>query len=144
MHGFGPSVRVVRRTGQSDSMADSYRLVSSPHPIHWGTVTFIVGRWVAQSDTLPSRPLETFHARQLRDAVEWLGRLIGTQYRADLRARFTGPQRLAMGRGQCPAHRPCRDRSQCPIERADHAHLCKELATTGSIWCPTHGGGADG
>lgn len=133
-YNVGPSVRIVARPwGQL--------ILSSPHPIHYGTVAYsaVLARLIAAGDTLPGTPIETFNPRDVTKAIHWLGERIGRQYRADMRSRFTGPQRLAMGRNLCPAHVPCRLPDACPVERTDHSHLCRGVPESPvSVYCTRH------
>ena len=126
----GPSVRVVTdRRG--------FLIVSSPHPIHRGSLVrnTTLGRWIFVCQTAGVR--SSTH-RTLPEAISHAGLIIGTLYRTDMRARFTGPQRLAMGRTQCPAHVSCRDAEECSLP-SGHVHLCKAVPGPVSVWCERHG-----
>lgn len=130
-HKPGPSVRVV-------SKPYGLLVISSPHPIHHGTVVYAVGRWVAMAETIPGMPYQTFHRTSRDGAIQWLGGIVGAEYRKDMRRRYTGPQRRAMGLGQCPAHIPCRLPAHCPI-RGDHGHLCRlSPASPITVYCDIH------
>lgn len=132
----GPSVRVV-------NAPYGWLVLSSPHPVHRGTVSRSLGRWVALSDTVTGSPMRTFHRAQVTQALEWLGGIIGAAYRADMRSRFTPPQRLAMGRNLCPAYVDCAEPAECSVTRPDHRHLCyvpPESPVT--VYCPDHDRGA--
>lgn len=125
----GPSVRVTRLGG-------IWAVVSSPYPIHWGTIPYssTLGRWLFVCETAG---VATRDFRQREQAIAHGGLIIGTLYRTDMRSRFTGPQRLAMGRTQCPAHVPCRDVAECPLP-IGHLHLCKGVPEPVSVWCQDH------
>lgn len=119
----GPSVRVDYSNG-------IYQVMSSPFPVHRATVEKGVTGWVVIVHTASVR--RTWH-RNPTDALRDAGTKIGALYRLDMRSRFTGPQRQAIGLGQCPAHKPCRDRT-CTIS-ASHSHLCRRAPWFASIWC---------
>lgn len=132
----GVSTRVTRS-------GNRFIVVSYPHPVHWGVVSWNVAlcRWIATVKTFHAD--NAFRRSEQQEALQWLATAIGARYRTDMRRRFTGPQVRAMGMGQCPAHRPCRDLGACPIERADHAHLCKQSpANPYTVFCDDHAGGA--
>lgn len=131
----GPSVRVTTSNGIT-------QVVSSPYPIHLATIprSHMLGRWLVVVETAQ---VQTRDFRDLRDALRHAGTIIATLYRVDMSRRFTGPQRRAMGMGQCPAHVPCADPATCSIGR-DHSHLCKAGPDFVSIWCTRHGRGGGG
>lgn len=131
----GPSVRIVSRP-------NGWLIVSSPYPLHRGAVTLstIVGRWVADAVTVKgAESVRTFHHTEATRAIHWLSAVIGEAYRRDMRSRFTGPQRYAMGRGQCPAHVSCVAPDSCPIARRDHRHLCRRSPESPvTVYCIEH------
>lgn len=126
----GPSVKVTPD-------GPGYRVESSPLPVHRGSVRLSVtlNRWVVRIHT--AGVLATDHA-DVHTALRVAGSHIGALYRVDMRSRFTGPQRRALGLGQCPSHIRCVNPGGCPIERPDHSHLCRGNPETGSVWCERH------
>lgn len=127
----GPSVRVT-------SDKHGYLVISSPLPIHRARISYsgALSRWLFVCDTAGVRV--TTH-RDRGEAIRHAGLIIGTLYRTDMRSRFTGPQRLAMGRTQCPAHVACRDSAECNLPPR-HVHICKSAPEPVSIWCADHAG----
>ena len=132
----GPSFRV-------DRVGTSFRVISTPHPVHWAWVcrTHLPKGWVV---TIESARVQTrtFDKGHLPEALSHAGAIIGALYRVDMRSRFTGPQRFAMGRNLCPAKVPCPDGAGC-ARRADpaanHYHLCQAAPDNAhTIYCGTH------
>lgn len=126
----GPSVRVDRSNGVT-------QVISSPYPLHYATVArsrAIGGRWVVTVHTARVMPRDfgDYHA-----ALHHAGIHVRTLYRVDMSRRFTGPQRLALAMGQCPAHVRCADPGECSI-RDSHAHICKRGPEMASVWCRDH------
>lgn len=131
----GPSVRVV-------AASYGHLVVSSPHPIHRGTLTYsrVIGRWVADAFTLRGADtVRTFPRRERTEALQWLSAIVGAAYRRDMRGLFTPPQRLAMGRNLCPAYVDCADPEECSVTRRDHRHLCHGAPESPlTVYCPDH------
>ena len=124
----GPSVRVDESNG-------IYQVMSSPLPIHRASVERgALNRWSVAIHTAGVR--KTWHGT-LTAALQVAGTHVVTLYRLDMRKRFTGPQRYAMGQQQCPAHIACRDTGTCEI-RTGHVHLCRAAPWFASVWCDRH------
>lgn len=130
----GPSVRVTTTNGLT-------QVISSPHPLHRAVIcrSHTLGRWLVVVETAT---VQTRDFREMTDALRHAGTIIGTLYRVDMRARFTGPQRHAMAMGWCPAHIRCADPDSCLIGR-DHHHLCKRNPDFASVFCDRHSPGGD-
>ena len=126
----GPSVRVTTSNGIT-------QVISSPYAIHRATVcrSHTLGRWLVVIETAA---VQTRDFRDMVQALQHAGTIIGTLYRVDMRSRFTGPQRHALAMGWCPMHVPCQDEAVCTIGRPDHRHICKERPDFLSIWCREH------
>lgn len=125
----GPSVRVTTTNGIT-------QVISSPYALHRAVIvrSHVLGRWLVVVETAS---VQVRDFRDQRAALIHAGTIIGTLYRVDMRSRFTGPQRRAMGMGHCPAHVRCDDRAVCLIER-DHLHLCKRNPDFASAFCDRH------
>lgn len=102
----------------------AYRIVSTPHPIHWATVIQHGrgGMWVVSftSVTIPRKALRYPEFDQARAvAAEIVARMAGR----DL-LTFNGRQRHAMGQQQCP-------------KRLGDG-VCGQPAGVGTVWCDWH------
>lgn len=136
---IGPSFRVIRYDG-----ATAFKVVSSPYPLHWAMVvkTHITPGWIVSVETASVTP-KRFGRLELREALYHGGLLVGALYRVDMRRKFTGPQRYAMGRNLCPAKTPCELGAECPrvtgVTRDSHYHLCHGVPDgPNTVWCEWH------
>lgn len=130
----GPSVRTITHKG-------TFYVVSSPQLIHVARIdAHMVGP--RYSVTVLTAEVTTRRFDNIGAAVRHAGTIVGALYRVDMRSKFTGPQRYAMGRNLCPARIPCPDGGEClraPGE-VTHYHLCLRAPAAGpvSVWCVDH------
>jgi len=104
-------------------MRDAYRVWSTPHPIHHGLVTLQSNWWVFHLTSVPSVANKMRYA-VLESALKAAGDIIGLKAGEDMRVRFSGVQRVALGQQQCP--------------RVMGSVLCGEPPMPGTIWCMWH------
>lgn len=103
---------------------DTYRIWSAPHPIHHGLVTLQRDWWVFTLTSVPTGTNTRMRYPILEGALKAAGEVIGLKAGEDMRVRFSGVQRVAMGQQQCP--------------RQMGSVLCGEPPMPGTIWCMWH------
>ena len=135
----GPSVRVDR----IGTTYGHFRVTSSPHPLHYATVIrSVVGNdWLVIVETAQVKTRRfPLGEGKLPEALAHAGAIIGALYRVDMRSRFTGPQRYAMGRNLCPARMACLLGTECPKSfDTGHYHLCQAVPSDArTVWCDEH------
>lgn len=103
---------------------NTYRVWSMPQPVHHGLVTLQGDWWVFTLTSVPTGGKSKMRYALLEGALAAAGQVIGLKAGEEMRARFTGVQRTAMGQQQCP--------------RPMGSTLCGEPPMPGTIWCMWH------
>lgn len=103
---------------------DTYRVWSTPHPVHHGLVSRTGDWWVFTLTSVPTGTNTRVRYHLLEQALTAAGEIIGLKAGQDIHTRFTGVQRVAMGQQQCP--------------KAMGSVLCGEPPMPGTIWCMWH------
>lgn len=105
-------------------LPDTYRVWSTPHPIHHGLVTRPSELWVFTLTSVPTGHNTRIRYSSLEGALVAAGQIIGLKAGQDMAAKFDRVQRMAMAGGECP--------------KRLGATICGEPAIVGTIWCMWH------
>lgn len=102
---------------------NAYRVWSTPYPIHHGTLFLTNDQWVFRLDSVPTAT-KVMRYHLLEQALKAAGEVIGLKAGEDMRVRFSGVQRVALGQQQCP--------------KVMGSVLCGEPPMPGTVWCMWH------
>lgn len=126
-----PSPRTYRSQVSVEPVGSHQFIVRAvPYPIHTAEVTarLYQGRPLCWRVTMLTGDLRTQGELSLRRALSLAGEWVGLATGADMKARFQGAQRSAMGQQQCPY--------LGPVDGG--VGLCLGPPMPGSVWCARH------